>query len=795
MLKNNLKIAVRSLQKNRLFAGLNVVGLALGLAVALVLFTNVRQEKSFDSSQKKAARIHRVAINATWGAEKMALITAPNAVGPTAKTDIPAVEAAARILENGFGQSAFITAGDKKMVEKKLIWADPALADVFDFEVVKGDLRAALTEPNAAAMSRSAAINYFGTANAVGQILKIDQRPPIEVKAVFEDFPTNSTLDPNIIGSFCTEKWANKKLVWSNASFETWLLLNESADRENVASALQKVYEKNVEPASRNLVFWLQPLADAHLGTVAATPNYERGGDLDQINILAALALAVLLLACFNYMNLATARSQNRLREVGVSKALGASRAQVAGRFYTETGVLVAVSLVFALVLARVGLPFFNQLADKNLTSGQLFSPISMLGFLTVGFLVALFSGALPALFLSSFLPKSLLQKTVLTQNRGGGGLRKTLVMAQFAVSFALIVGAIIGQKQLDFMQQKKLGFESEQVVAITTSAAIDEAQIAALANACRALSTVQSVCEIQTFPGGQPSERGLFLNENEESGLPLSTCRATPGFEKTLEIKLLAGQTLPQKAKNDTIDHVVLSKKGVDFLGLTPDAAIGKKVNCQLGSNAVIVGVMADFHSKSLHEPLEAYAFHDAATESNNFLMVKMASADLAATMKQLENAFGKTMPQSAFEYHFLDERIERLYRADRRTAATVVFFSMLSILISCLGLFGLAAFAAEKRVKEIGIRKVLGASILSLNALLARDFLKLVVVAIVVASPVAYFLMKKWLSDFAFRIEIEAWIFVAAGLVAVAIAFLTVSFQAIKAALADPVKSLRSE
>ena len=796
MLTNYLKLAFRSLLKNPLFTALNVFGLALGLAVSLLLFLHVQHELSFDTYHKRAGDIHRVMLNTFWNPEKPEkLANAPNVVGPAAKDNIPAVEQYARLMKHGFGVSAFVTAGENKLVEEDLYWADPSLVDIFDMLQVAGDLKAALTQPNTVALSRSAAIRYFGTSDPVGQIIKIDQLPPLEVKAVYEDFPANSTLDAAMLGAFSTMDWASKNLVWSNASFETWLLLNPAANPKQIEKQLAGLLDKNVPKAEQRYSMWLQPLTDVYLHSADVRWNYsKRVGDPKQVGILAALALAVLLIGCFNYMNLTTARSQLRFREVGINKSLGASRKQLIGRFYAETGVLTGVSLLLAVGLLAVGIPMFNQLADKQLALKVLLEPGMLAAIFGIGAAVILVAGSYPAFFLSAFSPKNLLQ-TTFRKNNSAGWLRRSLVTAQFTASVVLIIGTLVLYHQMQFIQQKNLGFEPHQVVAITTIAAESQAQLDALIQGCRGLSNVESVCRAQTYPGANASGRSIYKSLEDENGMELRTNRTTPGIEKVLGIKLLAGASLPEKQASDTIVNVILTKTAVDYLGLTPEAAIGKKVYCDLGNNAYIRGVVEDFHSESLHKPLGAYAFHDARTEDRRFLLVKLNTQNLPETMRQIESVFNASLPQSAFEYKFIDDYLDSLYRAEARTASVVFVFSMLSVLISCLGLFGLAAFAAEQRTKEIGIRRVLGASVVGITGLLSKDFLKLVFFAIAIASPLAYFLMDKWLADFAYRIEIQWWMFVVAGAGAVVIAFLTVGFQSVKAALANPVKSLRSE
>lgn len=793
MIRNYLKLSLRNLLKHPLFTGLNVFGLALGLAVSLLLFLHVRQEWLFDRYHSKADRIYRATVNSFWDpAQPEMLSNAPNAVGPAMKEAIPVVEQYARLLKHEFGRTAFIQAGERRLTEDQLFWADPGFFDIFDVKLVAGDLYSSLNQPNAAAISRSTAIRYFGTEQVVGQTIRVDQMNPLEVKAVFEDFPGNSSLDPKVLGSFQTMKWANNRLVWSNSSFETWILLRPEAQRANVEQQLAALLDKNVAKEDQRFSLWLQPLREVHLYSAQMRSNYcDRLGDPKQVAILGVLALAVLLIACFNYMNLSTARAQLRFREVGINKTMGASGGQMMLRFYTEAALLTLIAAILGLLLLSIGIPFFNHLADKQLSISMLTDPATGLSAMGILGAVVLIAGSYPAFFLSGFSPKNLLQ-TSFRKNTGAGWFRRSLVITQFTASVVLIIGTMVLHEQMKFIQQKKLGFEPEQVVAITTVAAENREQINALIQSYEQIGTVKAVCRAQAFPGQSVSVRSLSKDIHDEEGAELLTNHVTPGFEKVLGMKLISGSTLPPKQPGDTLVQVVLNEKAVKYLGSTPEQILGQKVQCNLGDNAYVVGVVEDFHAKSLHQPITAYAFHNAETETRRYLLVKLNTRDIWQSMAQLENAFKQVMPHSAFQYQFVDDYLQKLYQTEARTASVVKVFSLLSILVSCLGLFGLAAFAAEQRVKEIGIRKVLGASIMGISGLLARDFLKWVLLAVLIATPIAWYLMDSWLADFAFRIELKWWWFVLAGILALTVALLTVSFQSIRAALENPVKSL---
>jgi putative ABC transport system permease protein len=796
MIQNYIKLSLRNLLKQPLFTGLNVFGLALGLAVSLLLFLFVQQEWNFDRFHSKTDRIYRATVNAFWDpAQPEVLSNAPNVVGPAMKEAISGVEQYARLLKHEFGRTAFIQADERRITEDQLFWADPGFFDIFDVKAVAGDLYSALNQPNTAAISKSTALRYFGTAHVVGQTIRVDQMNPLEIKAVFEDFPANSSLDPKVLGSFQTIKWANNRMVWSNASFETWILLRTEAKRADIESQMAALLDKNVAKADQRFSLWLQPLRDVHLFSAQMRSNYcDRLGDPKQVGILGVLALAVLLIACFNYMNLSTAKAQLRFREVGINKTMGASGSQMMMRFYTEAAILTLIAAALGLVLLGIGIPFFNKMADQQLSIRMLTAPATGLSALGIIGAVMLIAGSYPAFFLSGFSPKNLLQ-TSFRKNTGAGWFRRTLVITQFAASVVLIFGTLVLHEQMQFIQQKKLGFEPEQVVAVTTIAAESRDQINALIQSYEQINSVKAVCRVQAFPGQSVSIRNLTKDAHDEEGAELLTNHVAPGFEKVLGMTLISGTTLPPKQPGDTMVQVVLNEKAVKYLGSTPEAIIGQKVACDLGDNAYVVGVVEDFHAQTLHQPITAYAFHNAETETRRFLLVKLDTRDIPQSMSQLESAFRQVMPHSAFQYQFVDDYLQKLYQTEARTASVVNVFSLLSILVSCLGLFGLAAFAAEQRVKEIGIRKALGASVAGITSLLVRDFLKWVLLAVVIATPVAWYLMDRWLSDFAYRIDMQAWWFLLAGAVALLVAVLTVSFQSIRAALENPVKALGGE
>ncbi len=798
MIKNYFKLAWRQLRNNKLFGWVNISGLAIGLTVSLLLLLHIALENSFDTYHSNAQHIYRLLLDATEDGKKEIWASSPNIAGPTFRQEISDVAAQTRWIKHQFGESANIRYNGKKFFEQNLFWADSSLTSIFDIPFVQGNPATALVRPNSIIISETTAKKYFGTETPLGKILHIDNTLLCEVTGVYKDFPPNSTLDADFIGSFYTVGWMNKNMVWSNASFETYLLLNPGADYRKVEKAMADIVNSRLAKENRWFSFELQPLKNVHLYSSGISNSYTSHiGDLKQVRIVSILALVILLIACINYMNLATAKSQNRFREVGINKTLGATGGMLITRFYAETAMFVLLSVAVSFLLLIPSIFLFNHLTGEQLTLSGIFTPSILTILLVVMAIITLVAGSYPALYLSSFNPKNLFHQTFHKKSLAGK-LRQSLVVLQFAASVVLIVAAFLFYRQLQFIQNKKLGYRPEQVVAITTSAVETKEQIDGLINDTKNLPAAKDVCRSQTYPGRAGSGRGLrridAIDNNQQSSL--TTCRATPEILDVLDIKLLAGATLPAvKAKGDTTVQVVLTKKAADYLGYTPEEAIGKKVFAQLGPNTYIVGVTEDFHSKDLHKPVEAYAFHNAATENRSFMLVKLATNHLKSSLDQLEKVYHKNVPNGAFEYTFLDQYLRQLYAGEQRTARIVLFFSALAIFIACLGLFGLAAFMAEQRIKEIGIRKILGASVFHLTALLSGNFLQLVLLSVIIATPVAWWLMHRWLLDFAYRITISWWVFPAAGLVVLLVALATVSLQAAKAAMANPVKSLRME
>lgn len=791
MIKNYIKIAWRNLKADKTFSVINILGLSIGLAITILLFLFVTHERSFDTMYSNKENIYRALLHTT-GDRQETWPQVPAALAPSARKAVPEIKKAARILKHDFGAPAFIRVNETDFIEEELYFVDPEFLDIFTVSFVNG--KAALDRPNTVVLTESTAERLFGKEDPIGEIVTVDNTEKLEITGIIEDFPDNSSIGGNMFGSFSSTGFYGNP-SWNNASFETYFLLSKGTNLAQTEEKLQGVLDLNVESENQWYRFSLQPLERVHLYSSSFTESYSaRPGDINEVRNLTLLAILILLIACVNYMNLTTARSQKRMKDVGINKTLGASTRNIFFRFYTETALITGIAIGIGVMIGILVLPFFNLIAGKELELSSIFSFGFLISLLLIWIITTLIAGSYPALHLSGFSPMDVMKPGT---NKGGtaGFVRKGLVVLQFTASVVLIVSVLVIHKQLNFIQDKNLGYNPENVIAIATSAIQNEKNESALINSFKALPNVSEASYAQGFPGISVSGRTLYKDNGSDHGINIQTNRADASILDVLELELLAGRSLPRfKAAGDSLVEVVLNKKAVDFLGYTPEEAIGKKVSMQLGNNSYIVGVVENFNYSSLRVPIGAYAFNNGR-EPIRTLLVRFKTGMLPQTLETFEKTFKEAVPDSAFEYTFLDKNLEQLYAADQKTARVGLIFSILAIFVACLGLFGLAAFTAEQRTKEIGIRKVLGASVTGITKLLSKDFMKLVLLALVVAFPLAFWFAEKWLQEFAYRIQLSWQLFFIAGIMAVAIAFVTVSFQAVRAALSNPINSLRNE
>ncbi len=793
MHKNDFKLALRHIVRHKMHTLLNLSGLAVGLAVCLLLFVWVRDELAYDRFHTKADRIQRALWKARFGDNEWAIPLCPVPLAPALEREFGEVEKATQLVPGGFT----LKFGNEYVREQNALWVDEDFFDIFSVEVLAGDPKTAIADPNGVAMTESAARRYFGEQNAVGQTLTTNDGKSLLVGAVLRDYPAQSHLRFDFLRPVKTRSFLEeRKDHWGSATCYTYFLLKPGMDAAVLQQKLQTYVDKNVvdddfRKGQNYTSFPFQALTDIHLYSNLET-EISPNGSIAYVWIFGILGCFILLLACINFINLATAKAATRAREVGVRKVLGSQRSALVEQFFAEAFLHVALAVGAALILANLALPMFNEFAGKKLTFNFLespFLPALVLGLVAVTTLLA---GAFPAFALSAFQPVKVLKGQATTVDGGRRDwLRRGLVVAQFSISTALLIGTLVVYHQLEFLQKTRLGFDKEHVLVVSRAGGLGK-NVDVFLQKLRSSAAVEQVSAASTLPGKE-FDSTIFLPEQpsnyQETSLTYAWVDAN--FASTLGLRLIAGRDFQPGSATDSAGCLI-NEAAAKRLGWSDP--VGKELTMGGHQPGKVLGVLADFHFQSLHHAVEPIVLKLSPWPQGS-VAVRLRSGQVAEGVSAVQSAWKELAPTAPLAYTFLDDDFQKLYSAEARMARVFGLFAVLAVFIACLGLFGLASFMAIQRTKEIGIRKVLGASVAGITGLLVKGFLKLVFVAIFIASPLAWYLMQKWLSDFAYRIDIQWWMFAAAGAVAVAIAFLTVSFQSVKAALANPVKSLRSE
>ncbi len=818
MLRNYIKIAWRNLSKQRGFTFINIFGLAVGLACCLLITLYVLDELSYDRYNAKADRIYRVNTDIKFGGNESKMAVSPDPVGPTLKNDYPQVEQFVRLHERGTGLVKQAGAATN-LREEHITFADSTLFDVFTLPLASGryagaDLKRALASPNTVVISESAAKRHFGNQDAMGKTLIFDNKQAYKVTGVIRDMPTNSHFRSDFFLTMLNDDYPWGR--WLSNNHYTYVVLREGTDYKQFEKNFDAVIEKYVGPqafqtigstmdqfrkAGNGYRLWLMPITDIHLYSKQQN-EFTPPGDIQYVYIFSAVALFILLIACINFMNLATARSANRAKEVGVRKVLGSERRQLIGQFMSESILMTVLAMGLALLLVVAAIPFFNTIAAKQLTGHGLLSPYFLPVLVVLPIAVGLLAGSYPAFFLSSFRPISVLKGRV-NVNLKSVSLRSGLVVFQFMMSVILIVGTIVVYRQIKYIQNANLGFKREQVLTINDVYALGN-QTEAFRQEILRLPGVVSGSVSGFLPTPSYRSDNSFFPEgriDQQKAVQMQAWGVDYDYVKTLGMQLAQGRDFSPTFGSDS-SGIILNETAAKLFG--GQTIIGKRISTFDDPQAktvrtyTVIGVVKNFHYESLRRTIGALGLLlIPSTGSASFRLggTPLGGANLPALVSQIERRWKAMAPGQPFSYQFLDDSFDEMYRAEQRIGTIALTFAALAILIACLGLFGLAAFMAEQRTKEIGVRKVLGASAFSIVGLLSKDFLKLVLISILVASPLAWYAMSQWLRDFAYKIDIEWWVFALAGALAIGIALLTVSFQSIKAALMNPVKSLRSE
>ena len=807
MFRNYFKSAFRSIAKHKGYSFINITGLAIGMACCLLILMFVNDELSFDSYNENADRIYRVAGSIRFGGRDFDLAVCPAPMAKTLVEEYPDVIDAVRLRDRG---SFIVKYGDNSFKEKKFVYADNNLFDIFTINLLEGDSKTALKDPKTLVLSRETAEKYFGRENPIGKVVKIDNKDDYKVTGVFDNIPSNSHFHFDFIASLESLE-ESREQMWLNNNFNTYLLLDKNADHAAMEAKFPELIKKYLAPqvkqftgqtleklsadGSVKIKFYLQPLRDIHLHS-DLTAELEANSDITYVYIFSAVALFILVIACINFMNLSTARSAGRAKEVGMRKVLGSIRSQLIGQFLIESLILSIISMLIALVLVNLALPFFNNLSGKELSMADNYNPAMILSMLVITLLTGFFAGSYPAFLISAFQPISVLKG----QLKGGvksGFLRSALVVFQFAASIILIIGTLVVMNQLHYIQTKKLGFDKDHVLILHNAYLLDK-QVETFKNEMLESPHINeaTVSEYLPVPSSRNSS-GVFPEGkyNNKTSTSMQIWKVDYDYIKTMGMKIVEGRDFSREFSTDTTATVINRRTAEQFGWTNP---LGKRLS-KFKSNEgdmehyTIIGVVEDFHFDSLRNnigPLMMYL-----GDSKGMISFRIDGSDIAGTLGLLKDTWNRFMPGQPFEYSFLDERFNNVYRTEEKIGEIFGSFAVLAIFVGCLGLFGLAAFVAEQRTKEIGIRKVLGASISSIITLLSKEFAILVGIANFIAWPAAYFIMKKWLEDFAYKTAMSPWTFLAAGMAALLIALITISYQSIKAALANPVNSIKYE
>ncbi len=814
MLKNYLKVALRNLWKSRGFSAINIIGLATGLGVCLLIVLYVVDERSYDRFNEKADRIYRLDADLFFNNTLFSAAVSPRPMGPAMVKDYPDIETMTRI--NG-GGDIMVKKGNNFIQDHHLIWADSTFFRVFTVSMIQGDPNTALNEPGSIVITESVARRYFDGTNVVGKTIELENKTLCKVTGVIREMPRQSHFHPNFIRTMRDNQDQNgPQADWLSNNYQTYVLVrpgvSEAVLQSHVDQAVATyvgrqlqdmlhVSMKDMEKTGAHFRYHAMPLLDIHLHSNKSA-EFEVNGNISYVYVFSFIAILILVIACVNFMNLSTARSANRAKEVGIRKVAGSTRGDLITQFLTESVLLSFFSLVLALGLALLLLPMFNTLSGKDMHAGMLFSGTFLPLLVLLVALVGVLAGSYPAFYLSSFQPIQVL-KGKISSGLKGGKLRSILVVTQFCISIGLIIGTIVIYRQLNFIRTREVGFNRDQVLVIHNAYAAGDP----VKNYRKDLLTLSGVADA-TLSGDIPTS-GSSFSQNGWSRMPsfdskdlvvLTNLFVDDHYIPTLGMKMAAGRSFdPQSFPTDSLG-IIINESAVQLMGFKHP--LDEKLYRPNGVDSSgkftvaayhIIGVVKDFNYSTVHNKILPLIMQ--LSDNRGSLAVRVKGGHIPDVVKQIEAKWQHMAEGVPFSYTFMDADFNKLYQAEQQTGQVFITFAVFAILIASLGLFGLVTYAAEQRTKEIGIRKVLGANVGGIVALLSKDFVKLVLIASLIAFPISWWAMNQWLQSFAYRVGISWWIFAVAGLAAVLIALVTVSLQTIRAALANPIRSLRSE
>ncbi|WPU91081.1 ABC transporter permease [Mucilaginibacter sabulilitoris] len=807
MLKNYFKTAIRSLRKNTGFTAINILGLSVGLATCLLIVFYVIDEVGYDRFNKKADRIMRVNFEIKFGGNHSRYAQTMAPLAQVLKTEFPNVETTLRLKGRG---GVHVKKGNENIQEDRIVYSDPALFDVFTLPIINGNAATALVEPNSAVITESTAKKYFDQTDVVGKTLVLNDHENYKITGVIKDIPKQSHFNYDFFLSMST-LGESRETTWLSNNFNTYVLLKPGVDYKKFNAQLPPMMRRHINVELQSVVHLttdefekagnffkmdVTPLTDIHLYS-DKIGELGHNGNIMYIYIFSAIAIFILLIACVNFMNLSTARSSNRAREVGVRKVLGSPRGSLIAQFLAESILVTFVSTLIAVLMAWAFLPLFNQVASKELaiTLHSLIWLVPVM--IAVSLVIGCLAGFYPAFFLSAFQPVDVL-KGKLSTGFKGGMLRSFLVVFQFSISIILIIGTLVIYNQLKYIQNKNLGYDRNQILIVKNTGALGN-QAKIFKQEVKQLPGVDDATLTGYLPTADYRNTSALFQDptlDQKRGILPQVWSVDEDYLRTLNIKVVSGRNFSTQLHTDS-SAVIVNETAVRLMGLK--SPLNKPIYRPMDSGGKtikkfnIIGVVKDFHFSSLRDNISPVTLF--LEDNYDALSVRTNGKNAPALISAIESKWKSLLPNQHFAYSFMDQDFDATYRTEQRIGKISVIFTSLAIAIACLGLFGLAAYAAEQRTKEIGIRKVLGADVSVIVAMLTKDFIKLVFIAILISSPVAWYFMHQWLQGFAYRVNFQWWIVALAGIGAILIAFLTISFQSIKSALANPVNSLKNE
>jgi len=780
---NYVKIALRKIKRHRTHSFINVAGLAVGMSACILILLWVQNELSYDRFHEKANQLYRAIEHERMSnGRTLSYPLFPTGFGPALKNDHQQVLETVRFRRS---RGRIVRVGDNSFYEDYFAFADPELLKVFTFPLLQGNPATALSEPSSVVLTEGMAQKYFGEKDPIGQVIRVDGAHEFQVTGVLKTIPHNTQIRFDFVVPFIAlERYGWEMNDWGSYGIRTYVLLNEHTDYQEFNTHIEGFLKKYDEETIMTLS--LQPLTRVHLHSAGISAS-GTDGDIKYVYIFSLIAFFILLMACFNFMNLTTARSESRAREVGLRKVVGAKRRNLVFQFFGESILLALLAFIVAVALAQIALPAFNSLTGKELSFQIFTQPVLFLALLGIAALTGVISGSYPALFLSSFQPAKTL-RTRFSSGTGGALFRKILVVSQFGLTICLVIATVIVNRQMHYIRNMNLGIEKHHILCLDLKGSLEERhQI--LKNEISRNTSVIAVTAASDAPVG--NHRSITLNDWEgrdtDAHYLLDILSVDHDYLEVLGLSLVEGRFFRVEEPSGEERPIVVNETAIKAMGMKDP--IGKRVQ-----GFRIIGVIKDYHFDSLHNAITPLGMIYAPDDYDN-LLVKIKPGNLSETLAAIKKSWMEVAPAYPFEFRFLDEFIDALYKNDQKVGKIINIASVLALFIACLGLFGMTSFSVERRTKEIGIRKVFGASVPSIFFLLSKQFSKWVITANVIAWPVAYFAMSRWLSGFAFRTSLNILFFVFAAVIALMIAMITVSYQTLKAALANPIQSLQHE